>query len=152
MINKKQLTYLLILECKRSTLCDDRKSSCDHLEDEGGEMHTQMCQTKSWHSIISVADNISGVRSIHVTSPGSSSISKTENVNLQYPEYIGTVEDVNVWLETSCCYDGVEITVNDVVGHKTKCVAGINPNPANIISVYFIHYYILLCYLILLYS
>ena len=147
MINQKQLTCcLFILECKRSTLCDDRKSSCDHVEDDReGEMDTkQMCQTKSWHSIISVADNISGVHRIQVTSPGSSSISKTNNVKLKYPENIGTVDDIDVWLKTSCCYDGVEITVHDVAGHETKCVAGINPNAANVIYMYINDFYIIM--------
>ena len=84
--------------------------------------------------MVSVTDRLSGIRSIKVTSPGSRSISYSKNRILEYPVNIGSVEEVNVWVETSCCYDGVEITAQDLAGRITKCVAGINPNKASTIG------------------
>jgi len=130
--------------CRWSMMCNDRISSCDNLGAVGSETQMPTCENKYWHSMISVADDISGVHGIEVTSPGSRSISKSKNVNLKYPEDIGTVDNVDVWLKTSCCYDGVEITVHDVAGHKTKCVSGINPNAANVIYVYISDFCILM--------
>ena len=125
-------------------MCNDRISSCGNLGAMGTDTHMQTCQNKSWHSVISVADDVSGVHRIQVTSPGSTSISKTNNVTLNYTEDIGTGDNIDVWIKTSCCYGGVEITVHDVAGHKTKCVAGINPNAANVIYMYISDFYIIM--------
>ena len=78
--------------------------------------------------MISVKDETSGLKSINVTSPGSHLIHKLTNEVIQYPINIGSKNIVDVWIETSCCYDGVEITVRDLMGQLTKCIAGINPN------------------------
>jgi hypothetical protein len=50
---------------------------------------------------------------------------------VQYPLNIGSTHNVNVWVEISCCYNGVEITATDLRGHSSTCVAGVNPNKAN---------------------
>ena len=84
-----------------------------------------------WHSLITVSDTSSGIRSIKVTSPGSRSINHITNEIVQYPSNIGSIHAVNVWLEISCCYNGVEITTTNLRGQISKCVAGVNPNEAN---------------------
>ena len=74
---------------------------------------------------------MSGVRSVEITSPGSRTISRHTNEISYYPSIIGSRNLVNVWIETSCCHKGVEITVYDLKGQMIRCVAGINPNSAN---------------------
>ena len=110
--------------------------SCDNpiATDEQGSNNKDgpvSCKYRSWHSIISVADKVSGLRSIKVTSPGSRLIRHTTNEVVDYPLNIGSRENVVVWVETSCCYDGVEITAIDLRRQMIKCVAGINPNKAH---------------------
>ena len=98
--------------------------------------NNDICHKKKWHSVISVKDGTSGLRNIDVTSPGSQLVHKLTNEVVQYPINIGSTQTVNVVIETSCCYDGVEITAYDLGGLSTTCVAGINPNksPAMISS------------------
>ena len=133
-------------------MCNDKKSACGELAEENVESDVKSCDAKNWHSKVSVSDSTSGIRSIEITSPGSRSISKMENTLIQYPEDIGSTEEVDVWVETSCCFHGVEITANDVSGKIMKCVAGINPNKSNsrltwssILSIFcaFMYYYTL---------
>ena len=101
--------------------------------------------------MISVKDRTSGLKNINVTSPGSNLIHKLTNEVIQYPINIGSKHTVNVWIETSCCYDGVEITSHDLWGQSVKCVAGINPNESpgricsnfalNLLSIYTVLYF-----------
>ena len=130
----KSITFLISV-CQRSFLCKDRETVCGASVGNRLIEMNDNCHTKKWHSVISIADKTSGLRNINVTSPGSHLIHKITNDVIKYPLNIGSRHAVDVWIETSCCYDGVEITAQDLRGHSTKCVAGINPNKASCITL-----------------
>ena len=119
------------LECKGYFLCKDKETVCGNTLPSGTKESNDICNKKKWHSVISVKDKTSGLRNIDVTSPGSQLVHKLTNEVVQYPINIGSRQTVNVVIETSCCYDGVEITAHDLGGLSTTCVAGINPNKSS---------------------
>ena len=124
----KIYNFFLNSECKRSLLCSDRETICGKSILDHSIEYNGLCSSKKWHSVISVKDKTSGLKSINVTSPGSHLIHKLTNEVIQYPINIGSKYTVDVWIETSCCYDGVEITAHDLMGQSAICIAGINPN------------------------
>jgi hypothetical protein len=104
--------------CKDKKVCAKSKQKVDE------------CAKHSWHSEIYVSDNLTGLREIEVSSPGSRLIKKSVGQKSS-PLVIGSSRTTYVLIETECCYDGVELSVRDVAQNLRKCVAGINPNVAN---------------------
>ena len=88
------------------------------------------CTQGNWHSLIILSDTTSGIQNVKITSPGGLPISKSTNDIIEYPITIGSRYDIDIWVEISCCYDGVEITAHDLNGNSIVCVSGINPNGA----------------------
>ncbi len=110
-------------ECEEKILCKDKKVCAK------SKQKVDECAQHSWHSEIYVSDNLTGLREIEVSSPGSRLIKKL--VGQKSPLVIGSSRTTYVLIETECCYDGVELSVRDVAQNLRKCVAGINPNVAS---------------------
>ena len=106
--------------CEKKTLCKDRKV-CPK------KKKMSDCSDYVWHSELFVSDNLTGLRDLEVTSPGSRIVRTTG----PSPWVIGSSRSYCILVETECCYDGVELSVWDVAGNLKKCVAGINPNCAS---------------------
>ena len=111
--------------CERRILCSDKKNcrKTSHDDDD-----VSSCARQSWHSRLFVSDNLTGLRQIEVSSPGSR-ILQLSPLN---PLVLGSSRTFEVTVETECCYDGVELSLRDVAGNTRKCVAGINPNVATL--------------------
>ena len=103
---------------------------CDAKRGKGIHDKNQDCTQGNWHSLITLSDTTSGIQNVKITSPGGLPISKSTNDIIEYPLTIGSRYDIDVWVEISCCYDGVEITAHDLNGNSVVCVSGINPNGA----------------------
>ena len=103
---------------------------CDSKISKGIHGKSPDCKQGNWHSLITLSDPTSGIQNVKITSPGGLPISKSTNDIIEYPITIGSRYDIDIWVEISCCYDGVEITAHDLNGNSVVCVSGINPNGA----------------------
>ena len=124
-------------QCEEKILCKDKKVCGKN------KQKVEECAKHSWHSEIYVSDNLTGLREIEVTSPGSRLIKKSVGQKSS-SLVIGSSRTTYVLIETECCYDGVELSVRDVAENLRKCVAGINPNVANQLNFNYLFVNILL--------
>ena len=124
----KHLIFFVV--CKTSVLCNDKPNLCDAKISKDIHDESQDCTQGKWHSLITLSDTTSGIQNVKITSPGGLPISKSTNDIIEYPITIGSRYDIDIWVEISCCYDGVEITAHDLNGNSVVCVSGINPNGA----------------------
>ena len=114
----------LVPACERRILCSDKKS-CRKVTNSNDDVTS--CARQSWHSRLFVSDNLTGLRQIEVSSPGS----RIVHLSPLNPLVVGSSRTFEVTVETECCYDGVELSLRDVAGNVKKCVAGVNPNVAS---------------------
>ena len=121
----------LLPVCESSTLCNDKMKKCKKDFD---------CKMQSWHSRLFVSDNLTGLRDIEVSSPGS----RVVHLTPYNPLVVGSSRTFGVTVETECCYDGVELSVQDVAGNVKKCVAGVNPNVASQCQINVVTFLVLL--------
>lgn len=124
-------------DCQSVTICDDLRRNCASggtpgLRGPSDEtLDDFKCNDTRWHSQLVVKDGQSGLWGVAVTSPGSRLLPlKGFSEFAAHSDVIGSLAPRVIFVETQCCYGGVELSATDVAGNARLCVVGSNPNKA----------------------